>query len=118
VVLEIARAFGDTLAPRPVQSPVAGRELAEQELPQPPPRVDPVGPAEEAPALRQRSEREPVPGGDRLVVAQLLRPPLADREQPEPRLLVELAAQHEPAVLKGLEELVGRALTGRPGERR
>ena len=31
-------------------------------------------------------------------------------------LLVELAAQHEAAVLERLEQLLGRALAGRPGE--
>ena len=72
---------------------------------------------EHPPGFRQRGEREPVPRRDHLVVARRLRALLADCEQAGAQLVVELAAEDEAAVLERLQQLLGRALARRPGER-
>src|SRR3989442_1519628 len=74
VVLEVARALRLALTPRPVEPPVLTRERPEQELGQPASRDEQVVPAEPPRGLRQRRQREPVPGRDRLVVEERLRP--------------------------------------------
>ena len=70
--------------------------------------VDVVRAVEPPPRLGERRDREPVPGGDHLVVAGRLRPRLAELEEPRPQLGVELAADHAAPVLE-------RRAAGRPG---
>ena len=82
VVLEVAGSLGPAGAEGPVQPAFAGRERAEQELAERAGRVEVVGALEAAAGLRQRREREPVPGRDRLVVPLGLRPLLAQLEEP------------------------------------
>src|SRR4051812_836424 len=110
VVLEVTRALRDAVAPRAMQAAVGRREWAEQELAETNGGLDTAG-------LRERGEHQPIPRRDRLVVAQRFLALLAQVEEALPCLLVELAAQHEAPVLERLEELLGRALPGRPGER-
>src|SRR5207248_3338278 len=82
----------------------------EQELRQRPRLLDEVRASEATARLRKRREREPVPGGDRLVVEARLRPSRTDRQQPRPRLLVQLAPKHEAPVLERLQPLLRRAV--------
>src|SRR4029077_980512 len=86
------------------------RERAEQKLREARRRLQASG-------LRERSERQSVPRGDRLVVAKGLRALGTNGEKTCPRLVVELAAEDGPAVLEGLEEVLRRSLTRRPRER-
>src|SRR5688500_7454166 len=69
VAVQVARAARPPVPVAAQEMPVLVRERAEQELAEPPRRLDPLRPAEPAPGLGERGEREPVPGGDRLVVA-------------------------------------------------
>ena len=117
VVGEVPRPFRDAVAPGAVQPAVAVRERTEQEVAEPRRGREPVRPADRAGARGERCEHQAVPRRDRLVVTQRLRPLLPNREEPLPRLVVELAADDEPPMLERLEQLVGRALVRRPGER-
>ena len=80
VVLEVAGALRDAVAPGAVE-PLAVGERAEQELAERARRVEVVGAVEPPPRLRERREHQPVPGSDRLVVALRLRALLARGEQ-------------------------------------
>ena len=117
VVVEVAGAARPAVAPASPQPTGVIRERAEQELAEPPGRVDPLRPVEPPPGFRERRERKPVPGRDRLVVAQRLRTLVADRQQPRACLLVDLAADDRAAVLEGREQLGRCALLLGPGER-
>jgi len=92
------------------------RERPEQKLGQFACGQQEVGAVEPVARLRERGERQPVPGRDRLVVAERLRPPRAELEQPLPELLVQGAAQDRAAVLEWPQELGRDSLVGRPGE--
>ena len=81
VVVEEAGVLGDAVAVRAVEAALGRRERAEQELAEASRRVEPVVALEARAGLGERGEREAVPGGDRLVVAQRLRPLLAPLEQ-------------------------------------
>ena len=116
VVLEVAGSLGPAGAERPVQPAFGGGERAEQELAERAGRVEVVGALEAAARLRQRREREPVPGRDRLVVPVGLRPLLAQLEEPAALLVGQCAADDETAVLERVQELLGHALLGRPRE--
>src|SRR5207237_6031170 len=102
VVLEEAVRVRASFAPRPEEPAVLGRERAEQEGRELARRVEQILPVQPPPRLGQRREREPVPRGDHLVVAQRLRPLLAQLEDPRPRLRVELAANDGATVLERL----------------
>ena len=117
VVVEEAGVLRDAVAVGAVEAALGRRQRPEQELAEPPRRVEPVVALQAASGLGERGEREPVPGGDRLVVAQRLRPLLAPLEQLALQLRRQLAAQDEPSVLERLEELLRHALLGRPRER-
>src|SRR5581483_4228821 len=97
----------DAVAPGPVEPPFGRRERAEQELGEARRRVPPS-------ALRERRQHQPVPRRDRLVVAERLGTPRADREQTLARGVVELSAEDESSVLEVLEQRLGRALAWRP----
>ena len=85
--------------------------------------VEPVGPVEPPARLGEGSEHEPVPGGDRLVVAERLRPLLSHCEERRPLVAGQRAAQHETSVLERLQQRFasrpdrGLELLLRPGER-
>ena len=104
VVLEVAGPLRDAVSPGSVQ-PLAVGERAEQELGELARGVEPVVALEPPPRFRERGEHEPVPGGDRLVVAQRLRPLLPHREQPRALVVGELAAQDVAPVLEREQEL-------------
>ena len=110
VVLEVTRSLRDAVPPGAVQPAVRCRQIAEEKAGQLGCRLD-------APSLGERREHQAVPGGDRLVVAERLRPLLAQRVQPLARVLVELAAQNEAAVLERLQQFLRRAFARRPRER-
>ena len=101
----------------------SGRERPEQELRQCARRVDPVVAVEPPPRLGERGEHQPVPGGDRLVVAERLRAQVPRREQHLPLLVRQPAAQDGPAVLERPQQRVaarpdhGGELVRRPRER-
>ena len=105
VVVEVARSARAPVAAAAPQAAVLAGERAEQELAEAARRVDPVGPLEPPAGLGERGEREPVPGRDRLVVAQRLRPLLALLEEPGTRLGVDVAADDRAAVLERLQQL-------------
>src|SRR5205823_9257388 len=63
-------------------------------------------------------EHQPVPRGDRLVVASGLWAPLSGLEELRTLLVRQLAADHEAAMLERLQQLVRtRHFVGCPGER-
>ena len=116
VVLEVAGALGLAGPEGAVQTAVV-RERAEQELAERAGGLQIVGAVEPARRLGQRCEREPVPGRDRLVVAQRLRALLADLEQPRALLVAQIAADDRAPVLERLQQLLAHAFFGRPRER-
>ena len=115
VVLEVARALGLAGAERAVQA-VVRRERAEQELAERARRLEVVGALEPAARLGKRGQGEPVPGRDRLVVAQRLRSLLADLEQPRALVVAQVAADDRAPVLERLQQLLAHAFVGRPRE--
>src|SRR5262249_59430984 len=66
VVLEEAGGLRDAVAIRAEEPSLVRRERSEQELAEAARRGDPVVTAEAPTGLRERGEREAVPGGDRL----------------------------------------------------
>ncbi len=103
VVVEEAEAARPPVADRAVEAAVVRGERAEQELTEPPRRVEPVGALEPVAGLGERGEREAVPRGERLVVAERLRARVALGEHALPELRLELAAHDVAAVLERLE---------------
>src|SRR6478752_8254258 len=103
VVVEIPGSACATGPVRAVQAP-GGGERPEQESGEPAGGVDPVCAVEPPPRLGQRRQGQPVPGGDRLVVAAGLWAPGADREQASTSFGRELAADDRAAVLERLEQ--------------
>src|SRR5437660_10313552 len=81
VVLEEAVRVRAPVTPRSEKPAVLRRERAEQELPKRPRRIEQVGSVQPPAGLRERRQREPVPGRDHLVVAEPLGPLLAQPEQ-------------------------------------
>ena len=118
VVVQEAGPAGAAGAQAPTKPAFRGGQRAEQELAQPPRGLDPLRPLEPPPRLGERGEREPVPGGDRLVVAQRLRPLLAPLEEAPLQLGIELAADDRAAVLERLQQLGRHALLLGPREGR
>src|SRR5205814_1924296 len=116
VVLEVAGVARPARPPAAVEAAVRARERPEQELRDLAARIDQLRTVETAARLRERRQRQPVPGRDRLVVAERLGPLLAHVEEPALELLVQPAPQDRAAVLERLEQLAGDALVGRPGE--
>src|SRR5262249_42540627 len=116
VVLQVAVVARTAGPPAAVEAGVRVRERAEQELPQLATSLDELGPSEAATRLRERRQRQAVPGRDRLVVAGRLETTLALLQEASPEILVELAAQDRAAVLERLEQLGRDALVGRPRE--
>src|SRR6476659_6657454 len=88
VVLQVTGIAGLPGPPAAMQAAVLIRKHPEQELSQLPAGLDELRAIEPAARLRERRQREAVPGGDRLVVAERLRSPLADLEQPPPEPFV------------------------------
>jgi len=82
VVLEVGGMLRAAVAERPPQ------RIDRQERPELARRSEEVGTLEAARSFGERREREPVPGGDDLVVEGRLRPPLANLQQACPGLLV------------------------------
>ena len=117
VVLEVAGSLRAAGAVGSEEAPVVAGERTEQELGGIDRGRDEVAALEPSPRLGQRRDGHAVPGRDRLVVAERLRPLLSELEEPGARLLVELAAQDEAPVLERLEELLRRPLGRRPRER-
>ena len=113
VVVEIA---GAARPPVPPRARAAGpvREWTEHELRGVFGGLDPVGPSQEPSRLGERRDREPVPGGDRLVVEAGLRPVRPLGEQPGAQLRLELPTDDRAAVLERLEQLGRHALLHRP----
>ena len=116
VVLEVAGALGLAGPERAVQAAVV-RERAEQELAECAGGLEVVGAVEPPRRLGQRREGEPVPGRDRLVVAQRLRAALADLEQPRALLVAQVTADDRAPVLERPQQLLAHAFLGRPRER-
>ena len=106
----VARPFRQVRKSRPS----ARRKLAEQEVAEPLGRVAQCCRSSRRARLGERGERQPVPGGDRLVVAAGCGRCRALREQARAQLRVELAADDRAAVLERLEQLGGDALVLRP----
>ena len=87
-----------------MQPPVGVRQRPEQEVAQPARCREPVVALEPVAGLGERGEHEPVPRGERLVVAERLRPRRAHGERARLELRVELAADDEASVLERLEQ--------------
>src|SRR5205823_7262770 len=94
--------------PAAVAAAVRAREGPEQELRDLAAHIDQLGTVEAPARLRERRQCQPVPGRDRLVVAERLGPPLAHLEEALAEVLVELAPQDRAAVLERVEQ-PGRA---------
>src|SRR5438067_771257 len=117
VVLEHAVVLGFPSAPRPEQTSLGRREPTEDELREllrPPQQIWSIEPATR---FGERGQCEPVPRGDRLVVAQWFRPLLPLGEQARTRAGVELAPEDRAAVLERMQQLAGSAVLLGPGIR-
>ena len=83
----------------------SSRAWPEEELGHVACRSEPVGALEPVPGIREGREREPVPRGDRLVVAERLRPLRAHVEQTRAQDGIQLPAHDQPLVLEGKQQL-------------
>ena len=100
VVLEHARVLGLTRTPRPEETTFGGGERPQDELCERPRRIEQIWTVEPTACFRECGKSESVPRGDRLVVAQWLRPPPALSEQAGARVGVDLASEDETTVLE------------------
>src|SRR5512133_220362 len=105
VVLEHARVLRLSRAPAAEEPAFRGRERSEEELSESTSRFEIVGPVESAARLGEGGQRKAVPGGDRLVIAERLWSQLTLVEEPRTGLGIERAANDEPTVLEGLQDL-------------
>src|SRR5204862_6597654 len=88
VVLEVAGVARPARPPAAVEAAVRARQRPEQELRNLTARIDQLGTGEAPARVRERRERQAVPGRDRLVVAERLGSPLAHLEEPLAEFLV------------------------------
>ncbi len=120
VVVEVRVAARAPVPARTQQSPVLAGQRPEQKLPYATSSLEPVVAVETVGRFGERREREPVPRREDLVVAERLGTRRALGEHACAQLRLELAADDEPAVLEGLEQLGrqpdGVGLFRRPGE--
>ena len=104
-------------APAAEEPAFRGRERTEEELSERTSSFEIVVPIEPAARLGERGQRQAVPRGDRLVIAERLRSQFALVEEPRTGLGIELAADDEPTVLERLQELAGNVVGFGPGVR-
>src|SRR6186997_1496490 len=109
VVVEEPEAARPAVSDRAVQSSVVRRQRAEQERPEPPRGIEPIGSLEAVPRLGERGEREPVPRRERLVVAERLRTGVPLDEQSPAEIGIEGTPHDEATVLERLERLARQA---------
>src|SRR5881275_2875355 len=114
VVVQDAAVLGLPCAPRPEQPTLRRGERSEDELRQRLRGLEQIRALETTARFRERRERQSVPRGDRLVVAERLCTALTFGEQARPCVGVDLAAKDETTMLEGMQLLPWNAVLLRP----
>ena len=112
VVVEEAEAARPPVAGRAEKTAVVRAQRAEEERAELTRRREPVLAVEPGARLRERGEREAVPRGESLVVAERLRAGVALRENTAPELGIDLATHDQAPVLERLEHVLRQAYRG------